>query len=113
MANNEPIQVVHPHCCGLDVHKKMVQACVLRTTPAGRVEQHQRAFSTMSEDLLALSDWLPEVGCTPVAMESTGVYWKPIFNLLEGLFTVWVVNAQHIKQVPGRKTDVGLRHEVA
>ncbi len=60
----------------------------------------------MSEDLLALADWLAELGCTHVAMESTGVYWKPIFNLLEGEFTVWVVNAQHIKQVPGRKTDV-------
>lgn len=106
MANNEPIQVVHPCCCGLDVHKRMVQACVLRTTPAGQVEQLQRSWSTVSDDLLALADWLASLGCTHVAMESTGVYWKPLFNLLEGQFTVWVVNAQHIKQVPGRKTDV-------
>lgn len=106
MAEQEPIQVVHPCCCGLDVHKRTVQACVLRTTPTGHVEQLQRTWSTVSDDLLALSDWLASVGCTHVAMESTGVYWKPIFNVLEGLCTVWVVNAQHIKQVPGRKTDV-------
>jgi transposase len=90
----------------LDVHKRVVQACVLRTTPAGQVEQLQRSWSTVSDDLLALADWLARLGCTHVAMESTGVYWKPLFNLLEGQFTVWVVNAQHIKQVPGRKTDV-------
>ena len=106
MADNEPIQVVHPCCCGLDVHKRVVQACVLRTTPAGQVEQLQRSWSTVSDDLLALADWLASLGCTHVAMESTGVYWKPLFTLLEGQFTVWVVNAQHIKQVPGRKTDV-------
>jgi transposase len=106
MARQEPVQVLHRCCCGLDVHKRQVQACVLRTTPAGQVEQLQRSFSTVSEDLLALADWLAALGCTHVAMESTGVYWKPIFNLLEGQFTVWVVNAQHIKQVPGRKTDV-------
>lgn len=106
MASPEPIQVVHPCCCGLDVHKRQVQACVLRTTPTGEVEQLQRSWSTVSDDLLALSDWLVSVGCTHVAMESTGVYWKPIFNVLEGQVTVWVVNAQHIKQVPGRKTDV-------
>lgn len=106
MASPEPIQVVHPCCCGLDVHKRTVQACVLCTSPTGEVVQHQRSFRTLSDDLLALGDWLASLGCTHVAMESTGVYWKPIFNLLEGLFTVWVVNAQHIKQVPGRKTDV-------
>jgi transposase len=106
MADTEPIQVVHPCCCGLDVHKRVVQACVLRTTPAGQVEQLQLRWSTVSEDLLALADWLARLGCTHVAMESTGVYWKPLFNLLEGQFTVWVVNAQHLKQVPGRKTDV-------
>lgn len=107
MASEEPIQVVHPQCCGVDVHKRMVQVCALVTTAAGTVAQHQRRFSTMSDDLLELADWLADLGCTHVAMESTGVYWKPIFNLLEGQFTVWVVNAQHIKQVPGRKTDVG------
>src|SRR5437588_155294 len=106
MVDTEPIQVVHPCCCGVDVHKRVVQACVLRTTPTGQVEQLQRSWSTVSADLLALADWLARLGCTHVAMESTGVYWKPLFTLLEGQFTVWVVNAQHIKQVPGRKTDV-------
>jgi len=106
MANNEPIQVVHPCCCGLDVPKRQVQACVLRTTTAGQVEPLQRSFGTVSAEVLALADWLDSLGCTHAAMESTGVYWKPLFNLLDGQFTVWVVNAQPIKQVPGRKTDV-------
>lgn len=104
--NGEPIQVVHGQCCGLDVHKKQVQACMLRTRADGTVEQEQRGFGTTTEALLGLLDWLEERGCTHVAMESTGVYWKPIYNLLEGPLTVLVVNAQHIKQVPGRKTDV-------
>jgi transposase len=102
----EPIHVVHACCAGLDVHKKTVQACVLRAGPTSRVSQVQRTFGTTTEELLALLDWLTERGCTAVAMESTGVYWKPIFNLLEGTLQVVVANAQHIKQVPGRKTDV-------
>jgi transposase len=106
MASDEPIQVVHPTCCGLDVHKRQVQACVLRPTRGGAVEQLQRSFSTMSADLLALSDWLVALGVSHVAMESTGSYWKPIYQVLETELTVWVVNAAHIKQVPGRKTDV-------
>ncbi|MGH2409650.1 MAG: IS110 family transposase [Chloroflexota bacterium] len=100
------MQVVHGQCCGLDVHKKLVQACVLRSRAEGTVDQEQRTFGTTTEALLALLDWLEELGCTHVAMESTGVYWKPIYNLLDGPLTVLVVNAQHIKQVPGRKTDV-------
>ena len=87
-------------CCGLDVHKKSVVACVL--TP--EVEQ-TRSFGATTSDLLELSDWLKQHGVTHVAMESTGVYWKPIVNLLEGEFVVWVVNARHMKAVPGRKTD--------
>jgi transposase len=102
----DPIQVVHPCCCGLDVHKRAVQACLLRSTPGGAVHQEQRAFATMTDDLLALLDWLLAAGCTHVAMEATGVYWKPIYNLLDGHVEVLVVNAQHIKAVPGRKTDV-------
>jgi transposase len=102
----DPIQVVHPCCCGLDVHKGAVQACLLRSTPAGTVHQEQRTFATMTDDLLALLDWLVATGCTHVAMESTGVYWKPLYNLLDGHVEVLVINAQHIKQVPGRKTDV-------
>jgi transposase len=102
----DPIQVVHPCCCGLDVHKREVHACLLRSTPSGQVRQEQRTFSTMTDDLLALLDWLLAMGCTHVAMESTGVYWKPIYNLLDGHVEVLVINAQHIKNVPGRKTDV-------
>jgi transposase len=95
------MQVVYERCAGLDVHKKTVVACVL--TPEG---QETRTFSTMTAELLALSDWLLACGCTHVAMESTGDYWKPVFNLLEGTFEVLLVNAQHVKAVPGRKTDV-------
>lgn len=92
---------VYERCCGLDVHKKTVVACV-RTL--GHAET--RTFGTMTRDVLALADWLTECGVTHVAMESTGVYWKPIYNILEGNFTLLVVNAQHLKAVPGRKTDV-------
>jgi transposase len=106
MEATEPLSVVYPRCCGLDVHKRQVQACLLVTTPAGTVHQEQRSFGTTTEDLLALLDWLLAAGCTCVAMESTGSFWKPIFNLLEGQLEVLVVNAAHIKQVPGRKTDV-------
>jgi len=102
----EPIQVVHARCCGLDVHKKMVQACALIGSPDGQVRREERSFSTVVEGLLALLDWLLDLGCTAAAMESTGVFWKPIYNLLEGHLTLLVVNAQHIKVVPGRKTDV-------
>src|ERR1700720_2103501 len=97
------MQVVHEVCCGLDVHKKGVTACVLWAS--GRRRQ-TRAFGTFTRELLELGDWLRACGVTHVAMESTGVYWKPIWNLLEGLFEMLLVNAQHIKQVPGRKTDV-------
>jgi transposase len=96
------MQVVYERCCGLDVHKAKVVACLL----AGKQKEIQ-TFTTMTEDLLRLATWLTDVGCTHVAMESTGVYWKPVYNLLEETgMTVLVVNARHIKAVPGRKTDV-------
>ena len=100
------MDTVYPRCAGLDVHKDTVVACVRPADAAGRARQEVRTFATMTADLLALADWLAEAGATHVAMESTGVYWKPVFNLLEGRFAVLLVNAQHIKQVPGRKTDV-------
>jgi len=100
------MELLYPRCCGLDVHKKLVVACLLITEPNGKLHKEVRTFTTMTVDLLALADWLTSNGCTHVAMESTGVYWKPIYNLLEGLFELLVVNAQHIKAVPGRKTDV-------
>jgi transposase len=100
------MQIVYAHCAGLDVHKKTVVACCRIVTPAGTVTTQIRTFSSMTADLLSLVDWLLTLGITHVAMESTGEFWKPIYNLLEGSFTVLVVNAQHIKHMPGRKTDV-------
>jgi transposase len=100
------MEALYPCCAGLDVHKQTVAACVRRLGPAGKAAQQVRTFGTVTAELLALADWLAEQGVTHVAMESTGVYWKPIFNLLEGRFTVLLVNARHIKQVPGRQTDV-------
>ena len=95
------MQVVYERCCGLDVHKKTVVACVI--TADGK---EIRRFGTMTKDLLRLADWLAEQQVTHVAMESTGVYWKPVFNLLEDDFELVLANAYHIKVVPGRKTDV-------
>lgn len=100
------MEVIHKRCCGLDVHKKTVTACLI-ITEGGKASKEIRTFSTTTRELLFLLDWLKEAGCTHVAMESTGVYWKPIYNLFEDQFDqVLVVNAQHIKTVPGRKTDV-------
>jgi transposase len=93
-------------CAGLDLHKDSVVACVRRLDAQGKLRQQTRTFGTMTGELLALADWLTEQGVTHVAMESTGVYWKPVWNILEGLFQILLVNAQHLKQVPGRKTDV-------
>jgi transposase len=100
------MDVVYQRCCGLDVHKTSVVACLLISRSAGEPVRTVRTFGTMTEDLLALSDWLAEANCTHVAMESTGVYWKPLWNLLEGAFELLLVNPRHIKAVPGRKTDV-------
>ncbi len=100
------MDVLYERCCGIDVHKKNVVACVLTPGGAGTPAKEVRTFGTMTADLVALLGWLEAAGCTHVAMESTGVYWKPLYNLLEGQVEVLVVNAQHIKAVPGRKTDV-------
>ncbi len=101
------MEVVYPRCAGLDVHRKTVVACALVPGPGGRPTKQIKTFETMADDLLVLGDWLVGLGVTHVAMESTGVYWKPVWNLLESRLTLLLVNAQHIKQVPGRKTDVG------
>src|SRR5215831_4759976 len=95
------MQVVYESCCGLDVHAKTVVACLIKQ---GRKEI--RTFATMTAELLQLLDWLTREGCRHVAIESTGVYWKPVFNILEGGCQVILVNARHSKAVPGRKTDV-------
>jgi transposase len=116
------MNVTYERCCGLDIHKKTVVACLLTPhtlaeaegqSQANANQPHQphkeiRTFGTMTQDILDMADWLSAAGCTHVAMESTGVYWKPIYNLLEGYeqFELLVVNAAHIKAVPGRKTDV-------
>jgi transposase len=100
------MEIVYERCCGLDVHKRVVVACRIVPGAAGTPSKEIRTFGAMTRDLLALADWLREAGCTHVAMESTGVFWKPIYNVLEGQFEVLVVNAAHIKAVPGRKTDV-------
>jgi transposase len=100
------MDVVNTHCAGLDVHKRDVYACRMILDEGGIWQSEVRKFGTMTTDLLALADGLRIGGVTHVAMESTGVYWKPIFNILESEFTVLLVNAQHIKFVPGRKTDV-------
>jgi len=100
------MQVVYERCCGLDVHKQTVVACVMVTDGAGRMRKETRTFATVTEDLDALAGWLAAQGVTHVAMESTGVYWKPVFNILDGRFEVLVVNAEHLKKLAGRKTDV-------
>ncbi len=99
------MDIIIDRCCGLDVHKKTVVACVMIRSRQGWTREVQ-TFATMTGDLLALHDWLKACGVTHVAMESTGIYWKPVFNLLEDSFQVLLVNAAHMKTVPGRKTDV-------
>src|SRR5579862_8444365 len=93
-------------CAGLDVHKETVEADVRRIEPGGNLHHQTRQWGTMTRDLMAMADWMAAQGVTHVAMESTGVFWKPIFNILESRFTVMLVNARHLKQVPGRKSDV-------
>jgi transposase len=95
------MEIIHPCCCGLDVHAKTVVACLIK-----HGKKQTRTFSTMTDDLLDLSDWLVRERCTHVAIESTGVYWRPVFNILEGTLEVILVNARHVKGLPGRKTDV-------
>jgi transposase len=99
------MQVIYQRCCGIDVHKKMLVACLLIYSTQG-VRKEIQTFSTMLSDLFRLRDWLKAQGCQAVAMESTGVFWKPIWNVLEGEMNLLLCNAQHIKAVPGRKTDV-------
>jgi transposase len=102
------MDVMFTHCAGLDVHQKTVMACRVTPDPTGEHADgimELQEFGAMTVDLLALSDWLAAAGITHVAIESTGEYWKPLYNILEGDFTVFLVNAAHVKQVPGRKTD--------
>jgi len=100
------MQVVYERCCGIDVHKQTVVACAIVPGADGQSVKDTRTFATMTEDLEGLAGWLQGLGVTHVAMESTGVYWKPVYNLLDGRFAILVVNAEHIKTLAGRKTDV-------
>jgi transposase len=99
------VDTLHPHCAGLDVHKETVVACVRHQPARGRARAQTRTFATHTAGLLELADWLAAEGVTHAAMESTGVYWKPVFHVLEGRFELLLCNAQHVKNVPGRKTD--------
>jgi transposase len=99
------MDVIHERCCGLDIHKRVVVACLIVPGPTGKPAKEVRSFGAMTDELLRLADWLLAAGCTHVAMESTGVYWKPVWNLLEGQFELLLANARHVKAVPGRKTD--------
>ena len=100
------IQIVHPVCCGLDVHKKKISACLITLDEQGHELHEIREFGTFTADLLEMREWLKESDCPILAMESTGVYWRPVHNVLEGFMEVILVNARHIKNVPGRKTDI-------
>jgi transposase len=100
------MEVVFERCAGVDVHKKTAVACLVTPGARGQPVRETRTFGTTTAELLALSDWLSAAGCTHVGLESTGEYWKPVHNILEGSFEVWLLNARHIKAVPGRKTDV-------
>jgi transposase len=100
------MDAIYGSVAGLDVHKKTIAACIRRANKQGKATEEVRTFGTMTRDLLALSDWLRAAQVTHVAMEATGVLWKPVFNILEGSFELLLVNPRHVKKVPGRKTDV-------
>lgn len=100
------MEITYSCCAGIDVHKKLVVVSCLGSTENGKLTKETRSFGTTTQELLLLSSWLSSLGITHVAMESTGEYWKPIYNILESSFELMIVNAQHIKNVPGRKTDV-------
>jgi transposase len=99
------MELLYPRCCGLDVHKSSITACVRLQEKSDKPRKVVRRFGAMTADLRALAQWLVEQQVTHVAMESTGVYWKPVWNILEGQFTLILAHAQHVKNVPGRKTD--------
>lgn len=100
------MEAIIERCCGIDVHKKIIVVCLMIGGPHEKPTVTIKTFSTMTRDLLACKDWLESEGCTHVALESTGVYWKPVFNILEDSMQIILANARHIKNVPGRKTDV-------
>lgn len=100
------MEILNPNCAGMDVHRETIVACALVTDEQGQVKSETRTFGTMTKDLFDLLKWLEAKAVSHVAMESTGIYWRPVYNILEGYFEVILANAQRIKNVPGRKTDV-------
>ena len=100
------MEVVYTHCCGLDVHKNTVVACIIVPGPDGKLRRETQTFGTTTNEIVRLAEWLNANGVTHVAMESSGSYWKPIWNILEPLFNLVLANARDVKAVPGRKTDV-------
>lgn len=100
------VNVVHPVCCGMDVHKEKISACLLKPGEGEQQEVEIREFGTFTDELIRLKEWLLENGCPIVVMESTGIYWRPVHNILEESVTVMLVNAGHVKNLPGRKTDI-------
>ena len=100
------LSVIHPICCGLDVHKERISACLIRIGQSGKEEYEIREYSTFTDELIKLREWLLDNNCPIVAMESTGVYWRPVHNIIEEYLKVVLVNARHVKNVPGRKTDI-------
>jgi len=99
------LNVIHKSCCGIDVHKRNVVACILKADEFGEYTDTVKTFSTMTSDLENLRDWLKEQNCEKVAMESTGIYWIPVFNVLEEHFEIILSNARQIRNVPGKKSD--------
>lgn len=110
MARKETItqafELVHPICCGIDVHKKILYACILKPSKNGKIKAIIQKFGTFTKDLYQLRNWLIEHDCPVVALESTSDYWKPVHNVLENEFEVILANARHLKHLPGRKTDI-------
>jgi hypothetical protein len=102
----ETMEILIGGCAGLDVHKDSVEACLRKVEQGGKLSQQIRHWGTTTRELVAMAEWFRAEGVTPIALESTGVYWKPIFNVLESEFQVLLVNARTIQHVPGRKTDV-------
>ncbi len=100
------LRVMHEVCCGLDVHKEVINACLITTDQTGHEQSELEVFQTFTDDLVRLKDWLLDHNCPIVAMESTGIYWRPVHNILEGFFEVILVNARHFKNLPGKKTDM-------
>ncbi len=100
------MEVIHPRCCGLDIGKKSVAACISIMGSKGKAHKEVRTYSTVTKEILGLADWLKENGIEHVGMEATGPYWKPIWNLLEGEFQLSLANPQHMRTIPRKKTDV-------